>query len=146
MPVDFDGVHFYEATDDNSIDATPAVNMPPVIDTFVRNAERSSEPAVHLMPLTYDTWDRLIDDELAQVRKRKEILELKPQIRQHDIIKFAGDDRTQDINLFIRDFEQLMSTLRADESFNLLSRSLKVGSAAAWLLGDTSAVNYLKPP
>lgn len=127
MPVDFDGIRFYEATDDNSNDAISAVNMTPAINAIVRNAERSSEPVVHLLPLTYDARDWLIDDKLAQVRKKKEILELKQQIRQleralahpvdtnsnqrlnfgdveHAIIKFAGDDCTHDVNLFFYRF------------------------------------------
>lgn len=63
---------------------------------------------------------------------------------EHAIVKFAGDDRTQDVNIFFTDFEQIMIDVQADESFKLLClrRSLAEGIAAQCLLRTPDASNY----
>lgn len=104
-----------------------------------------------------------VEEELLLLRKRKELLELKKQLGQlekevnvprtnehrlnfndieHAILKFAGDDRTQDVNVFLEDFEQIMRNIKADGAFKLLSLRRSLIGAAQCLLRTPAAVSY----
>lgn len=61
---------------------------------------------------------------------------------EHAIPDFSGDDKSHDVRDFIRAFEDIMTMVRADETYKLLALRRKLKGAAQCLMFTARAVSY----
>ncbi|XP_054727437.1 uncharacterized protein LOC129237061 [Anastrepha obliqua] len=104
---------------------------------------------------------RDLDEEVIALKKRIEILTLRKRVEElecrvpkenkrrldfgdieHALPKFNGDDVSYSVLHFLRDFEEIMNTSGADDSFKLLALRRSLKGTARVFLSTTTALNY----
>lgn len=161
-----DEAHFVDAQVDPNVDAAvhdviiSAAAAPNVMISAA--ASQNAVNSVAAVPVTMTSAGNMeIDQEMELLQKRKQILELRQQIRlleredepavsvrridpadiEQLMNKFSGDD-TYYVEKFFSDFEEIMAGVRHDRNVKFMClRRLLTGTARIYL-STTSAVSY----
>ncbi|XP_036327182.1 uncharacterized protein LOC118739780 [Rhagoletis pomonella] len=136
-----------------NVAATNATALPAVKTASIANSTSIAVPAT-----------ASIDEELSSLHKKLEIMMLKPRIFElekgsappvcnagnknsycdveHALTKFSGDDIAYSVRYFLRDFEEVMNTINADERFRFLCLRRSLTGTARVFLSTTAAFTY----
>ncbi|XP_036346460.1 uncharacterized protein LOC118755741 [Rhagoletis pomonella] len=136
-----------------NVAATNATALPAVKTASIANSTSVAVPAT-----------ASIDEELSSLHKKLEIMMLKQRIFElekgsappvcnagnknsycdveHALTKFSGDDIAYSVRYFLRDFEEVMNTINADERFRFLCLRRSLTGTARVFLSTTAAFTY----
>ncbi|XP_017486888.1 PREDICTED: uncharacterized protein LOC108375299 [Rhagoletis zephyria] len=136
-----------------NVAATNATALPAVKTASIANSTSIAVPAT-----------ASIDEELSSLHKNLEIMMLKQRIFElekgsaapvcnagnknsycdveHALTKFSGDDIAYSVRYFLRDFEEVMNPINADERFRFLCLRRSLTGTARVFLSTTAAFTY----